>query len=277
MKKSLTIFSVLISTIIFAQSPSWDLDNNNKYFQFNKKHVSDDFVNATQIKIGSYLTLGNFGNGNKSWIGNNVLLDYSSYGGVGSQGDKNLLIPVYSNGVGLLIHMNYADGSFKGLTHQWNGLSQQVDLNTFKSSWQLGRSISFFDSKVGIGVENPGIWKLAVNGKIRATEIKVETEWADFVFESGYDLPTIEEVEKFIKANGHLKDIPSASKVLKEGIFLGSMNAKLLQKIEELTLYTIKQQKDIDEERAIKKQLIQKITNQQTQIDRLFKLINELK
>src|SRR5690606_14357225 len=91
----------------------------------------------------------------------------------------------------------------------------------------------------------PGTWKLAVNGNIRAKEIKVETGWSDFVFEEGYELPTLGEVAQHIKEKGHLKDIPSAKEVKENGIFLGEMDAKLLQKIEELTLYTIQQEKQL--------------------------------
>ncbi len=100
-------------------------------------------------------------------------------------------------------------------------------------------------SNIGIGTINPGSWKLAVNGKIRAKEIKVETGWADFVFYDDYKLPTLKEVENHIKEKGHLKDIPSATEVEKNGILIGEMNTKLLQKIEELTLYTIEQEKKI--------------------------------
>ena len=103
------------------------------------------------------------------------------------------------------------------------------------------------NGNVGIGTTNPGSWKLAVNGQIRAKEIKVETGWSDFVFFKDYKLPTLEEVEDHIKEKGHLKDIPSANEVEENGIFLGEMNSKLLQKIEELTLYTIQQQKEIEE------------------------------
>jgi len=110
---------------------------------------------------------------------------------------------------------------------------------------------------VGIGTNNPGSWKLAVNGKIRAKEIKVETGWSDFVFEKEYKLPTLIEVEKHIKVKGHLKDIPSAKEVEKNGIFLGEMDSKLLQKIEELTLYTIQQQKEIETLKTMNSKLIE--------------------
>ncbi len=106
-------------------------------------------------------------------------------------------------------------------------------------------NIGLNSGNIGIGTINSVSWKLAVNGKVRAKEIKVETDWADFVFEESYKLPTLKEVENHIKEKGHLKDIPSAMEVEKNGIFLGEMNAKLLQKIEELTLYTISQEKKI--------------------------------
>ncbi len=94
--------------------------------------------------------------------------------------------------------------------------------------------------KVGIGTRTTGSHRLAVEGSIGAREIKVQASgWSDFVFYEDYKLPTLKEVEAHINQKGHLKDIPSAAEVEKEGFYLGNMNAKLLQKIEELTLYTI--------------------------------------
>ena len=98
---------------------------------------------------------------------------------------------------------------------------------------------------VGIGTTNPGSYKLAVKGKIRAEEIKVETGWADYVFKEGYNLPTLEEVEEHIRKKGHLINIPSAKEVEKKGIELGEMNKLLLEKIEELILYTLQQEDKI--------------------------------
>lgn len=103
------------------------------------------------------------------------------------------------------------------------------------------------DGFVGIGTSTAEGFKLAVNGNIRAKEIKVETDWSDFVFEDHYRLPTLKEVEEFIEKNGHLKDIPSAKEVEENGVLLGEMDSKLLQKIEELTLYIIQQQKEIEQ------------------------------
>ena len=85
---------------------------------------------------------------------------------------------------------------------------------------------------------------LAVEGSIGAREIKVEaTNWADFVFEPTYDLPTLEEVEQDIIEKGHLPAIPSEAVILENGINLGEINADLLQKIEELTLCMIEMNK----------------------------------
>lgn len=110
---------------------------------------------------------------------------------------------------------------------------------------------SFFDGNVGIGTEshvdsNDNIeYKLSVAGIIRAHEVNVYTTWADYVFEKDYNLPTLEEVEQHIKDKGHLKDVPSAKEVEANGIDVGEMNKLLLQKVEELTLYLLNQNKEI--------------------------------
>ena len=95
--------------------------------------------------------------------------------------------------------------------------------------------------------------------KIAAEEVKVAlyNNWSDFVFDSDYKLPTLKEVENHIKEKGHLKDIPSETDVKKNGIFLGEMDSKLLQKIEELTLYTIQQEKEIKSLKMMNSKLLE--------------------
>ena len=84
------------------------------------------------------------------------------------------------------------------------------------------------NSFLGIGTSNftdvTGTYKLSVAGNIRANRVRVYTDWADFVFESKYKLPSLENVELQIKQNGHLSNIPSAKDVSKNGIELGEMN-----------------------------------------------------
>jgi len=101
------------------------------------------------------------------------------------------------------------------------------------------------NGNVGIGMMVPKT-KLDVKGTIHSQEVKVDLlGWSDFVFKKEYNLPTLAEVEKHINEKGHLENVPSEDEVLKNGINLGEMNAKLLQKIEELTLYMIDQNKNI--------------------------------
>lgn len=107
------------------------------------------------------------------------------------------------------------------------------------------RMVLHHDGNVGIGTDSPKN-KLDVAGTIRATEVKVETGWADFVFDKDYKLSSLEEVESHIKKYKRLPDIPSEAQVKEEGVGLGEMQVKLLQKIEELTLYVIEQNKKLE-------------------------------
>ena len=105
--------------------------------------------------------------------------------------------------------------------------------------------VYFPQGNVGIGEKNPQS-KLAVNGTITAKEVVVSTEgWSDYVFKDDYKLMPLDELERSVRKNGHLPDIPSAEEVEKNGVSVGEMQAKLLQKIEELTLHVIEQGKEL--------------------------------
>lgn len=101
-----------------------------------------------------------------------------------------------------------------------------------------------------IAIPAGSTYKLAVSGGILTEKVRVATNgtafWADYVFEPTFKLKSLKEVENFIKENKHLPDVPSTSEVTKNGIDLAETQALLLQKIEELTLYVIQQQKEID-------------------------------
>ncbi len=116
---------------------------------------------------------------------------------------------------------------------------------------------------VGIGTSSPQ-YKLDVNGFARADEIIVKAKTADFVFEDDYKLRDLTEVEGFIENNKHLPDVPSAAEMEKEGVGMAQMNQLLLQKVEELTLYLIEQNKELKKQGALLKQ-------QQEQIESLTK------
>jgi hypothetical protein len=109
------------------------------------------------------------------------------------------------------------------------------------------------NGKVSIGTPvggTPGTYKLYVQTGILTEKVKVAVDgtaqWADHVFAPSYKLRPLEEVESFINKNKHLPGIPSAEEVVKEGVDLGAMDARLLEKIEELTLYVIDLKKDME-------------------------------
>ena len=101
---------------------------------------------------------------------------------------------------------------------------------------------------IGTTLPDPTNAMLTVNGTIHAKEVDVDVNIpADYVFKSDYNLMSLNDVEKYVKTNSHLPDIPSAEEITKNGFKMGEMQNKLLQKVEELTLYVIEQQKKIDE------------------------------
>lgn len=100
---------------------------------------------------------------------------------------------------------------------------------------------------VGIGTETPDT-KLAVNGTIHSKEVVVDLiGWPDYVFEKDYNLMTLNELEISINKNKHLPNIPSSDEIECNGLGLGDMNKKLMEKVEELTLYIIQLNKELQE------------------------------
>ncbi len=122
--------------------------------------------------------------------------------------------------------------------------------NKYDATWSTSLTILRGSGRVGIGTSNPQSL-LAVKGKITAQEIEVTLSgWSDFVFDKNYKLETLDEVENYIMENGHLPNVPSEEEVIKKGVNLGEMDAILLRKIEELTLYMIDMKKENEELKA---------------------------
>ncbi|WP_158800256.1 hypothetical protein [Pedobacter sp. L105] len=119
--------------------------------------------------------------------------------------------------------------------------------------------LTFQGGNVGIGTTAPDS-QLSVNGTIHSNEVKVDTKsWPDYVFKPGYTLLSLTEVKTYIKQNQHLPDIPSEKEIIENGQNLGEMNKLLIKKVEELTLYLIRQKEETDKQNKI----------QQKQIDEL--------
>ncbi|MBV8255427.1 MAG: hypothetical protein JO154_22700 [Chitinophaga sp.] len=107
------------------------------------------------------------------------------------------------------------------------------------------------EGEVGMGMDPVAGYKLLVNGTLGATKIKVKQgNWSDFVFQDNYQLPSLAEVEAYVREHKHLPNIPTEKEVVENGIDVGDMNKKLLQKIEEMTLYMIEMKKDNEQLKA---------------------------
>lgn len=107
----------------------------------------------------------------------------------------------------------------------------------------------FFQNKVAVGTATlPTGYTFAVNGQAMFTyiQVKQEGEWPDYVFSKDYELKDLDEIERFVNENSHLPGMPDGEEVQENGINLAGMNAKLLEKVEELTLYLIEQNKRLD-------------------------------
>ena len=115
------------------------------------------------------------------------------------------------------------------------------------------------NGSVSIGTMDPDTHKLAVNGTIKTKEVIVnQNDWPDYVFDEDYKLPTLEFLQDYIDQSGHLPNMPTQEQVIQEGVMIGGMQKKLLEKIEELTLYLLQQEvriKQLEDKYELQKEL----------------------
>ena len=181
-------------------------------------------------------------------LNGNILVGKSDHGGGEINfGNPNHGIKREGNEVSLFT----AGGSESGISFvqkTWTGDSY--------NGWKVNMKITD-NGNVGIGTTTPDM-KLTVKGSIHAEEVKIDLSVPapDYVFAKDYNLKSIAEVEKYILKNSHLPEIPSAKEFAENGVLLAEMNMSLLKKIEELTLYTIQQQKEIEELKSMMAKLL---------------------
>lgn len=221
---------------------------------------TNTFPNSGNVGIGttspnSLLTLQGTLNLNvKANYGGDFITDNADYqnvlaiGGIGAESGLKIYKQAPGNSASFLGPNNFNDSYVFEMTDT-NGNDPDggvVFAGTGKDDIFEGLFYIRGNGRVGVGVNNPSA-KFEVNGVAKAEEIIIEENvGADFVFDDDYLLPGLSEVESFIKKHGHLSGIPSAEDMKREGVKVGELQVKLLQKIEELTLYLIEQQKRID-------------------------------
>jgi hypothetical protein len=201
--------------------------HNGNITMTNDNDLVDRQITANTTKGTLHLITGNLG-------------PYIEMGGVNAS---------YFQGQMNFVNSDIPSGKFEFLKHSSGGYTSQMTIRN--------------DGKVVIGnvpVTAPAIdhdYKLYVQDGILTERVKVAfhsdyVNWSDFVFAKDYELMPLSDVETYIEKNKHLPDIPSTEDVMKNGLDLATMDARLLQKVEELTLYVIEQQKQINE---LKKQI----------------------
>lgn len=274
----------------FAQSP---LDVNSYINQHTTANPANSY--NTLYTVWKYGTqqVGSLGYGSSNGtlymnnsIGNVLIQTTTATNGIGfhTNGTERLFIsPEGRIGIGKNnpTHILDVEGSVRAKNLLWlrTNVTNSTELvmekpnssyysisinNNAMSFYNHGTQKVFFYADVadniGLGTTDTKGHKLAVSGSIIATKVKVQqTPWPDYVFEPGYQLPSLAALETYVKTHRHLPGVPSAKEVTENGLDVGGTQAALLEKIEELTLIIIEQNKKIEAQekrlKAVEKKL----------------------
>ncbi len=250
LRKTVTVFFLFLTAASFAQpyfstgtSAGYifaDRNNNNLTYTWYSAGNNARLFSSTNGDVLSATNTGNVGIGFPSVTGSRYPLALGN-----ALNNTKLALWDDANGAGS--NLTY------GLGIQAGQFRLHLGLSTARFSFldaPAGREVFTVrgTGQVGINTGNviPAGYMLAVKGSVIAEEIRVKlsANWPDYVFRPAYTLRPLDDVEQFIRTHGHLPNIPSAAQVANTGgIDVGEMNAKLLEKVEELTLYLIEEKK----------------------------------
>ncbi|MFN1219550.1 cell wall anchor protein [Chryseobacterium kwangjuense] len=245
MKQKLVAVALLTSTFAFAQS--WNLTGNSGI------NPSNNFLGTTDnqplvLKANNTDGIRILPTGKVTIGANDPVGSPEAF--VRVYQTENPVFEIASSLSSFQIAKSNCDGCFGGQNGDTvmrnKGKTHNIILS-MPSNYNDGRYyIGFQDLANGTWIKFFNNATARFDGKIFAKEVEVKANvWADYVFRKDYKLNTLEEVEKHINEKGHLPNIPSEAEVLKNGINVAEMNVKLMEKIEELTLYSIEQNKKL--------------------------------
>ncbi len=259
-KHFLTLAVVLTTTLSFSQNNVFPLPSGDVGIGTTTPSVLLDVTNHLSLAAGATPKIAFFGGRNATRNYNNGV--YISLNAISTMEIATKFQSVSWN-------VNYGFMEF----------NSKATANTTKAAVTFGNGSNELmrinqNGKVRIGsgttdIKTPDGYKLFVEDGILTEKVKVAikttSDWADYVFENDYTLMPIEEVEAFTKQNKHLPNVPSAKEMADNGLDVAKMDAKLLEKVEELTLYIIEQNninkeqaKEIEELKAMVKLLAEK-------------------
>lgn len=247
------------------------LDGTNPYMQFFSSSTAKSYIQSTgnDFKLGTVAT--NSSGKVQFTAGSSTVMTLTSSGrvGVGTTSPSSTF-HVKVNGEAMRVEGTDAFIQF------YSGTTAKAFIQRTGNDIKLGTSTGNTTGRVIFGTAGGGdqLWlladgrvsigtsaaatgyKLSVDGKVMCEELRVEmSPWADYVFHEDYKLRPLAEVESFIHANKHLPGVPSAEEIESAGLDVGQLQATMMEKIEELTLYVIDLQKQNDELRMKVSQL----------------------